>query len=422
MFDSLKEIFGNNVDGYFWLILLLSWILVSKIELDKNNTKIKLSLIYIIFFFLALFDIFDLKLLIPIFIVITFIFQEFIFADEFQKMILKKKSYLLLDYFYKMVFEYKMLYFILSIFLLSTYLKSTLSIDSSIIYSLISVLSFLVLCSGIIKTLNNEFKTLDFNQTHEKMINIMSFSKFGCNDKLYDFSNILIYKEDRSFFMRENSYNWLSIEFVIYRLKRIYKECSHYKVCKIKFIGKISNCIIFIFNLILQILNMIIKLLRKFILIFYKVVLCRKNIRYYMRGYSTIEMQLIRTLAVIDGYSSHVFQRKAYEMIYSKIFFSSLRSFYKYHHYINISQYKYYLIYLYIRVAPVRLNKKLYKSILDLYNKKNINEIEIEEFYIWTLGLSHAIIDNSVIYSPIVGIFNMKKRRLKKLVKQFSKD
>ena len=194
MFDSLKEIFGNNVNGYYWLILLLSWILVSKIELDKNNTKIKLSLIYIIFFFLALFDIFDLKLLIPIFIVITFIFQEFIFADEFQKMILKKKSYLLLDYFYKMVFEYKMLYFISSIFLLSTYLKSTLSIDSSIIYSLISVLSFLVLCSGIIKTLNNEFKTLDFNQIHEKMINIMSFSKFGCNDKLYDFSNILIYK------------------------------------------------------------------------------------------------------------------------------------------------------------------------------------------------------------------------------------
>ncbi len=422
MFDPLKEIFGNNVDGYFWLILLLSWILVSKIELDKNNIKLKLSLIYIIFFFSALLNIFDLKLLIPIFIVITFIFQEFVFADEFQKMLLKKKQYLLLDYLYKMIFEYKVCYFILSIFLISTYLKNILCINSSIIYSLISVLSFLILCSGITKTLNNEFKTLDFNQIHEKMINIMPFSKFSCDYKLYDFSNILIYKEDRSFFMRENSYNWLSMEFVIYRLKRIYEECSHYKVCKIKFIGKISNCIIFVFNLIPQILSLIIRLLKKLILIFYKVVLCRKNIKYYMRGYSTIEMQLIRTLAVIDGYSSHVFQRKAYEMIYSKIFFSSLRSFYKYHHYINISQYKYYLIYLYVRVAPVRLNKKLYKSILDLYNKKSINEIEIEEFYIWTLGLSHTTIDDSVIYSPIVGTFNMKKQRLKKLVKQFSKD
>ena len=161
---------------------------------------------------------------------------------------------------------------------------------------------------------------------------IMPFSKFRCNTKLYDFSKILIDREDHSFFERVESYNWISVEFIVYRLRRMYKESEKCTSSNSLLLRKIN----FILYILKKIIKCIVNEIHRLIFITNKVVLHRKNIKSYIRGYSTIEMQLIRTLAVKHGYSSHVFQRKAYEFIYSKIFFSSLKKYYRYHYYLQM--------------------------------------------------------------------------------------
>lgn len=420
MYESINEIFGENINGYFWLVLLMSWIFISKIELNNSNIKIKMSLIYIIFFLIALFDIFDLKIICLIFVIFTFVFLEFIYADEFKKDILKKPCYLILDYLYIMMFEYKVLYFALSLLLLSNTFINLIPPQITWLNIVSNLLSFLLLFIGVARAYTNEFKTLNFQEIYDKIKSIKKFKDFRVNYKLSDFSKILINKEDRSYFARKNSYNWFSFEFLLYRVKRIYSRSKQNNLSECKYIGKVLIIIIFIFNLFKETFCLLITIIKRSIKIFYKVFLRRKNIRHYLRGYSTIEMQLIRTLAVVDGYASHTLQRKAYEFVYSKIFFGSLKSFYEYHHYINLTQYKYYLIYLYIMVAPIKLNGKLYNSILTLYNKENINQVSIEEFYIWTLGLSHHIIDDSIMEHSVINIFRMDKKKLKELIGNYN--
>ena len=53
-----------------------------------------------------------------------------------------------------------------------------------------------------------------------------------------------------------------------------------------------------------------------------------KNIKRIIRGYSTIEMQLMRTIAIKESYG-YTFRRKTFEIIYSKLFLDSLCKYYK---------------------------------------------------------------------------------------------
>lgn len=429
MIEIWKDLFGPNMNSYLWLIILTSWLLISKLEIKPDNLKIKISIIYILFFLLALFNIFDIKLLIIIIIIATFVFLEFIYIDVFQRKILKKVRYCILDYIYKIIFEYKILYFLISLLLISTQLKNLikkiiifkgieklLNLNFGEIYSFITLmLALIFLFRGILKSINNEFETYNFDEIKTKMNKIMPFSEFSSNTKLIDFAKILINVEDRSFFERKETYNWISFEFLIYRLKRMYKECSKFPLCEIRIIKNIVFIFYFLNKSIKHILNWISRIFK----ILNKVVICRKNIKNYMRGYSTIEMQLIRTIGVKEGYKN-IFQRKIYEFIYSKIFFSSLKKYYECNYYLNIKEYKYYLIYLYIIIAPIKINGKQYKNILDLYNKKKLNEINIEEFYIWVYGLSYKLITNDILNSITVELYKMDKILLEKIIKQFN--
>ena len=429
MVEFWKDLFGNNINTYTWLFVLTSWLMISNFELNKKNLKIKASIIYILFYLFAILNIFDIKILIIILSVSLFVVIEFIFVDDIQRKILKKINYCVLDFFYKIICEYKILYFIISMFFISNFLKKVskkffillqikklINIDFSFLYFIFTmIISIILLLRGIVKSINSEFETLDFSNILNKMNILKPFSTFSCNTKLYDFANILIDREDRSFFSREKTYNWISLEFIKYRLKRMKKESSN-----LFFKDRYCNNINFILYILYKFYKFIINTIKHIMIIVNEVVIHRKNIKNYMRGYSTIEMQLIRTLAVKDGYSTHTFQRKTYEFIYSKIFFTSLKNYYIYHHYLNIKDYKYYLIYLYIRIAPVKINGVLYENILELYKKKKINDITIEEFYIWVLGLSHCPINEYIIREEKVRIFKMKKNKLKKLIKRFS--
>lgn len=431
MLEMWKDLFGDNMNSYIWLVILTSWLIISKLELNPNNLKVKISIVYLLFFLLALFNIYDIKILILIIFLTMFIFLEFLYIDNVQRKILKKIRYCLLDYVYKIIFEYKILYFLISLFLISTRLEYIvnkiillLNIENLvgknflIVYSFLTItLSLLFLLRGILKSINNEFETYNFEEILDTINGILPFYKFSYNTKLIEFSKILINIEDRSFFERKESYNWISFEFLLYRLKRMYKECSKFPLCKFRIIKNI----IFIFYCLHKFIKLVINWICNLLKIFNKVIIYRKNIKKYMRGYSTIEMQLIRTLGVKEGYSANIFQRKVYEFVYSKIFLSSLKNYYEYHYYLNVEQFKYYLIYLYIMIAPIKINGIKYKNILELYNKKKLNDITIEEFYVWVYGLSYRPITNNIINNETIKFYKMNKKILKEIIKKFER-
>ena len=432
MFIKLSEDNDFSIRKCILLFLFSACIMLAKLEIDNENIRIKTSILYVIFYLLILFKSFSVKYILIIFLIITFIFLEFVFSDSFKRKIIKNPFYFVLDYIYQIIFEYKVLYFFISLFLISDWLKNITKVFLILIkiypkinnlYPLYSIiiyfLSILILGIGIIKMLNNEFKTLNFEEIKNKIEKIMPFAGFGTNAKLCDFANILSYKEDRSFFKRKNSYNWISLSFIFYRLKRMYINSTKYFAFENNSIGKIYNIIVTILYYIFKFIEFIYNIIKKTILITYNVIIKHKNIRRYMRGYSTIEMQLIRTIALEDGYINHIIQRKAYEIIYSKLFFSSLKKFYMYHRYSNTDDYKYYLIYLYIRVAPIKMNNIRYKNILDLYKKKTVNDITEEEFFIWTYGLSFSPINYDILKSKNIKMFNINKEKLKKLIEKF---
>ena len=85
MENFLTEILGTNINPYIWLVLLIGLILISRIEINRENIKIKTFLIFILIVTLGAFNILDIKFSLVIALFIIFIFIEFIYVDSFQK-------------------------------------------------------------------------------------------------------------------------------------------------------------------------------------------------------------------------------------------------------------------------------------------------------------------------------------------------
>lgn len=435
----LKIFEGNGtITSYILFVFLLSFIMFAKIETDKQNIQIKIAIIYILSYLLVFFNTADIKSILIILIISSFIFLEFVFIDNFKRKIMKKRLYFVLDYIYQIVFEYKIAYVLISFLLISSiwkvliktvliklhlfcYITEHIPIIKSCYLVFIPALSIMFLTKGIIKIINNEFETKSFEEIFSDMKKIRHFSNFEKNSVLKEYCKILTYKEDKSFFYREESYNWISFSFIKYRLARMYYGSKKYHLKGKTFIIKKFNKVITIIYYLAKINYVVIKCLKKLFSIIFNVLKKRKKITAYIRGYSTIEMQLIRTIAVKDGYATHIYQRKIYEIIYSTIFFNSLKDYYKYHEYSNLQEYKYYIIYLYIMIAPVKINGIMYENISKLYGKNKLNDITIEEFYIWTLGLSHGWIGPYLLESIYIESFGINRKKLADLIEKFDK-
>lgn len=439
--DLWLKIFESNgtITSYILLMILLSCMMFTKIEIDRQNIRIKIAIMYILSYLLVFFNVADIKAILIILFIISFVFLEFVFIDDFKRKIMKKRTYFILDYIYQIIFEYKVGYLLISFLLISSLLKcfirfiltklhifclitEYIPILKTCYIALVPLISILLLIKTIIQIINNEFETKSFEEIFNDIEKIKPFSGFGRNAKLIDCCNILTFKEDRSFFYREESYNWLSISFIKYRLNRMYISCKKYHIKKENIITKQINKIITFIYFIGRISYISIKYFKKLLIIFRDMIKKRKKITNYLRGYSTIEMQLIRTLAVKDGYTTHTYQRKIYEFIYSTIFFDSLKNYYRYHEYNNLYEFKYYIIYLYIMIAPIRINGKNYDNIRKLYNKEELNKITIEEFYIWTFGLSYGFIGPYLLESILLEAFNIDRKKLSNLICKFMEE
>lgn len=136
----------------------------------------------------------------------------------------------------------------------------------------------------------------------------------------------------------------------------------------------------------------------------------------FLRGYSTIEMQLLRTLAIEEGYEC-IFRRKIFEVLYSKLFWKNLKMYYKKCG-CDIEEFKDFILYLYLRSAPC-LNKGQEQRLEEtIDSRKNIESFSQEELFILTLCFSGKIKRNNVldVYENIIEDYGLDVESLQELV------
>ena len=389
---ELETILSGNTFLLYFMGLL--YILINK-DFDKCQ---KIVMIYVFVYSLKIFNIIDLKVLFIGLTIVSFLYIEFLSEDNLKNILLCNIIYKIIDYMYKLIFEYSAVYFCGSLILMSNIIQIDLPIIQllnryiPIIGIKINIISLLLVLYAINNITSQKFETYSFKHIKQKMdeINIWNNVKSNNIDSLK--LNMLIDVEDKSYFIRENTYNFLSFEFIKYKIKR--------GIRKLKYVNIDKN------------------ILKKV------TILPIKNTKKYIRGYSTIEMQIIRTLGIKSGYEKHIFCRKIYEIIYSKIFFTSLRR-YMNKLYLDTSgccTFKEYLLMIYIKIAPIKLNNTKYSNMLKAWNSNDIRQISDEQFFISILGLSYRWISTNILfnYSRIISEYSLKKSEIRKIIKKLN--
>lgn len=389
----MEKFFEDNIYVLFALII---YYLLVKEKPNKDNKKI--IVIYIFISMLALFNILDLKKMLLLLLVCLFLYFEILVEDDSKFLILRKIFYKLVDFFYLLICKYNFLLFVFSLIFISETFQSKVKLPFVVNF----VLFFLILLMVIKNVISNEFELESFSKIHDKL-------------KKYDFGNykmlnskqteILLFLEDRSFFERKNDYTFLCWDFLKYRLYRINEVVNRIQRGKNQRhpLGKVFIFMKYVCKQIYLQINDI------------------KKIRKYIRGYSTIEMQLFRSIAVKNGYTK-VIDRKIAELIYSQLFFKGLKDFYKLNYKTVSSEYfKKYLLVNYIEYAPIFINGK--QTFIKSFWGKDIELINDSEFFLSVLCLPEKININKLSYSYIINnfenlvvYFNLNLKELKQAI------
>lgn len=175
---------------------------------------------------------------------------------------------------------------------------------------------------------------------------------------------------DKSYFMRKNTYNFLSSEFIRYKFIKI--------LDKLRIIPKNE---IYITSIQLY-----------------------KNSKNW-RGYSTLEMQLMRNIGILSGYNNIIF-RKLYELVYTNKFFTCLKLYYDNYHYSNRAYFKEYLIWIYFKINHTTINRRRYNSLFLAMEKMGVNtisQLSDEQLFVLVIGLNNTNLENAlIIYNHII--------------------
>ncbi len=334
-----------------------------------NYTDLKieqrLSIMYISIYALVATKAIGLKMAIFFLFITMFCYLEIFTNDEMKRKILTNPLYKFIDCLYLSFTQYYLFFIILSVGCL--YFRFDKWLGQNVIW--LKVLSVFFFMVGIIKLLRQKYIINTFDDMYKIFedypINKVNFS----NERFQDACLILTSIEDKYYFTRK-SYTFLSISHI-------------YNVAK----NKIEQYDIFY----------AIKKAPTFV----------NNIISYKRGYSTIPMQLIRSLGVTKGYNCTI-RRKIFELLYSRMFFEGVKRLLKDECVTKREHYNEYLLYLYFHIVNTFLGNATFSKFLNAFdmqfskkNQKDIYECSKEGIFIACMGLSKRatkINENTIDY------------------------
>lgn len=276
----------------------------------------KLVIIYITIFALVVTGINFVNAMILLFCS-TFCFLEVLTEDEMKMKIITGIFHKLVDCIYLSVFQYSILNIIVGCFLYSISVNFSFTVShignivnySYIICFIIRCVAILFILFGIKETLSQKYVINTFDEMYSIFLKYPIQNIDFNNKSLKEKMRILCDIEDRYYFERK-SYTFLSPKYMMMVLKDKWKSKEK--------IGCILNSGKNFF----------------------------KNVFSVKRGYSTIQMQLIRSLGIKNGYNC-IYRRKIFEIIYSKLFFAGIRKYYESDYVNGRNHYKEYLLIIY---------------------------------------------------------------------------
>lgn len=348
----MEILFANNT------LLLFFFVMITVFNYSTLKEYQRIAIIYITVYALAVAKTINTLQAISFIVLSLFCFLEILINDEMKFKLITNPIYKCIDCLYLSIFQYAFLEICFGILLTHSFNYSPLS-KLVWFYPLQLFISLLFIIKAITNVLQQKFVIKSFTAMYSVFIQF-PIQTVQFNDKLKEACSILIAIEDREYYQR-NGYTFLSLDYLSYILKNKFGKGDWGK--KIYFTIKNG---------------------KRFM----------KNVLSGKRGYSTIPMQLIRSLGIEKGYN-YAYRRKIFEFIYSKIFFDGLKKLYKQNQVAKRTYIKEYILYIYFHSVNTFLGDITFSKFLNAFdlqysqkNQKDIYDCSNEGIFIACMGLS----------------------------------
>lgn len=345
----METLFNENIIFVFFFAMIAIY---NYSDLKEYQ---RMAIIYITVYALMVLDIIGIKLAFFLLIVSLFSFFEIFTSDEMKFKILVNPIYKIVDFMYISFFQYAFGGMCLALLMLRIKLPEPLS-EQEVIFK---ILSFLFMVWTLTITLQQKYVIHTFGEMY-KIFTWFPINKIKFNEKLNEACSILVSIEDREYFERK-AYSFFSLKYILKILK-----------------NKIS-----------------VRRGKEKILCFFPAGNSfMRNIFDEDRGYSTIPMQLVRSLGIKRGYNCK-YRRKIFEILYSRMFFKGIERMLNEDQVAQRQYFKQYLLYIYFHKVNTFLGDATFSKFLNAfdmkYNKQNDKDIydcTNEGIFIACMGLS----------------------------------
>jgi len=374
----MEELFSSNL----FAIYIIACIAVISYTNFKENQR--MFLLYLFTYATAFFEIFRISASIVLILLITFIFLEYLTEDIKKITLITNLVYKIYDYTFMMFFQYHFFWILLAF--VTLHVSHCLSAHQM----LLKGVSIIPLFLGAHLTISQPFKIKSITDMCHVFETYPPY-QFEYREKMQEKFELLCAFEDKTYFQRKDSYSCISFEYIKYFLK-------NHGFPKLNFFKKaLSN----------------VSTPQK---------MYRMGSRIFKRGYSTPEMQLLRTVGILRGYDKYKIQRKIFEILYSKIIFSSLKEYHKANTYLALNHYRHYLLYVYFQTVMTKINGRKCTPLSSAFkNRNDVSNWSMDGLFVACLGLSFREVSDYqlTLFSEIIDDFGLNVARIKELNDQY---
>ena len=347
--DNMESLFNENIIFIFFFAMIAIY---NYSDLKEYQ---RMAIIYISVYALTILNIIGVKLAVVLLVISLFCFFEIFTSDEMKFKILINPIYKVVDFVYISFSQYAFGGMCCALLMLRIKLPEPLE-QQNVVFK---ILSFLFMVWTLTTTLQQKYVIHTFGEMY-KIFTWFPINKIDFNEKLDEACSILVSIEDRIYFER-NAYSLFSLKYIVRTLKnKISTQRGNKRIVCVFSAGN------------------------RFI----------RNIFDESRGYSTIPMQLVRSLGIKRGYN-YKYRRKIFEILYSRMFFKGIERMLNEDQVAQKQYFKKYLLYIYFHKVNTFLGDATFSKFLNAfdmkYNKKNNKDIydcSNEGIFIACMGLS----------------------------------
>lgn len=364
----MEGLFSSNL----FAIYIIACIAVISYTNFKENQR--MFLLYLFTYATAFFQVFRVRASMILLLIITFAFLEYLTEDTQKLSLITKPHYKIYDYIFLMLFQYHFLWVLAAFTLL--FLSHTDHCSHIQLWLKISSAAFLFV--GMHLSISQPFKIKSITEINRIFEQVPPYS-FEYQDGMQEKFDLLCDFEDKTYFQRRKSYSCMTIEYVVWWQKNL------------RLRGK-------------------------------TVFSCLHKLPHISRGYSTPEMQLLRSVGIVRGYDKYKISRKIFEVVYAKIFFSSLKEFHQANTYLTLKHYREYLLYVYFQTVMTKINGQKCTPLSSAFqNEKDVSNWSMNGLFVACLGLSfREVNDRSLeLFHDIIEKYGLDVSRIRELNRKY---